>query len=92
MTRADGDRGSTSTSRCTQTPGAAKGARSPPPTSTTWPSGDHLPVDVAPPAVEASEAIVVYLVDRLRRRDFTASPAKRTCQHCDVRRICPEAV
>jgi DNA helicase II / ATP-dependent DNA helicase PcrA len=53
---------------------------------------DRLPVDVAPAAVEASEATVVHLVDRLRRRDFTASPAKRTCQPCDVRRICPEAV
>src|SRR5205823_6457343 len=45
-------------------------------------AGDCLPVDVAPAAVEASEANVVHLVDRLRRRDFTVSPAKRTCRHC----------
>jgi len=55
-------------------------------------AGDRLPVDVAPTTIAAAEARVVDLVDRLRRRDFTPSPAKKTCRHCDVRRICPVAV
>ncbi len=49
---------------------------------------------VAPSAEDLSRAedLVAKTEDGLRRGDFTARPSLRTCDRCDFRRICPQAV
>jgi len=51
-------------------------------------AGDRLTVDVTEPALDASEAKVVQLVDRLIAKDFAASPDARKCAGCDVGAMC----
>lgn len=44
-------------------------------------------VDVADPALAASEQTVVQAAARLKVRDFTAKPGK-SCRSCEVRTVC----
>lgn len=55
-------------------------------------AGDRDPVDVSTTAIGSAEATVVSLVERLRDRDFPASPSRATCSRCDVRPLCRWAV
>lgn len=49
-------------------------------------------VDVSAKTVKQSEGDVIQLVDRLRKKDFTPSPATKKCAACDVRPMCQHAV
>jgi DNA helicase-2/ATP-dependent DNA helicase PcrA len=51
-------------------------------------AGDRQAVDVAAPAIEQAEATVVSLAERVRLRDYSASPSSCTCSRCDVRPLC----
>jgi DNA helicase-2/ATP-dependent DNA helicase PcrA len=51
-------------------------------------AGDRKAVNIADEAVTTAEAKVVSLVERIRQRDFTASPESRKCLDCDVRSLC----
>lgn len=55
-------------------------------------AGERDPVDVSEPAIGSAETTVASLLERLRDRDFSASPAKGTCSRCDVRPLCRWAV
>jgi DNA helicase II / ATP-dependent DNA helicase PcrA len=48
-------------------------------------------VDVSQGTVEAAEKRVVTLIDRLRAKQFTASPDREKCSQCDVRPLCRES-
>jgi len=45
------------------------------------------PVDISAGKVQATEAEVITLVDRLKAQDFSPSPGPR-CGGCDVRQLC----
>ena len=43
-------------------------------------------------SVSGAEALAKEAAERLRSRDFTASPARDKCTHCDVRQLCRDAI
>jgi DNA helicase II / ATP-dependent DNA helicase PcrA len=49
---------------------------------------DRKSVDVTPRAIAAAEGTVVDLVQRLKDRDFKASPDRAKCAACDVDALC----
>ena len=51
-------------------------------------ASDRITVDVDQAAVMKSELIVVEMAEKIKRREFDASPEKFKCGRCDVRAIC----
>jgi DNA helicase-2/ATP-dependent DNA helicase PcrA len=49
------------------------------------------PVSVDPTAIAQAESVVSDAAQRLRIRDYAASPAPVKCRRCEVRRMCPHA-
>lgn len=43
-------------------------------------------------SVSGAEALANGAAERLRSRDFAASPARDKCMHCDVRQLCRDAI
>jgi DNA helicase-2/ATP-dependent DNA helicase PcrA len=54
-------------------------------------ASDRIPVDVHQIAVSQAELIVIEMADKIKRREFDASPEKSKCGRCDVRTICSKS-
>jgi DNA helicase-2/ATP-dependent DNA helicase PcrA len=54
-------------------------------------ASDRIPVDVEQAAVIQAELLVVEMADKIKRREFDASPEKSKCGRCDVRSICSKS-
>ena len=54
-------------------------------------SNARTSIDVSPKAIKTAEKDVMKAAERLKSRDFSASPEKSKCRACEVRTVCGSA-